>query len=44
VQSLEPSLDAAARDAFAQWEFRPATRRGDPVPVAVSVQMAFTTR
>jgi len=44
VQSLEASLDAAAREAFAQWEFRPATRRGDPVPVAVSVQMAFTTR
>jgi TonB family protein len=44
VQSLEPGLDAAARDAFAQWEFRPATRRGEPVAMAVSVQMAFTMR
>jgi TonB family protein len=44
VQSLEPSLDAAARQAFAQWEFQPATRGGASVPIAVSVQMAFTTR
>jgi TonB family protein len=44
VQSLEPSLDDAARRAFAQWEFRPATRGGEPVAMAVSVQMAFTTR
>ena len=36
VQSLEPSLDAAAREAFAQWEFQPATRRGDPVAIAVT--------
>jgi TonB family protein len=44
VQSLEPSLDVAAREAFAQWEFRPATRAGEPVAMAVSVQMAFTMR
>jgi TonB family protein len=44
VQSLEPSLDAAARQAFAQWAFQPATRGGASVPIAVSVQMAFTTR
>jgi TonB family protein len=44
VQSLEPSLDVAAREAFAQWEFRPATRKGEPVAMAVSVQMAFTMR
>ena len=44
VQSLEPSLDVAAREAFAQWGFRPATRRGEPVAMAVSVQMAFTIR
>jgi TonB family protein len=43
VQSLEPSLDDAAREAFAQSEFRPATRRGEPVAIAVSVQMVFTT-
>jgi protein TonB len=44
VQSLEPSLDVAAREAFEQWQFRPATRAGEPVPMAVSVQMAFTAR
>ena len=44
VQSLEPSLDVAARKAFEQWQFRPATRAGEPVPMAVSVQMAFTAR
>jgi len=44
MQSLEPSLDDAARRAFAQWEFRPATRQGEPVAMAVSVKMAFTMR
>ncbi len=44
VRSLEPSLDDAARRAFAQWEFRPATRGGEPVVMAVSVQMVFTLR
>ena len=44
VRPLEPSLDAAARAALAQWAFRPATRSGEPVAMAVSVQMAFTTR
>jgi len=44
VQALEPSLDEAARRALAQWEFRPATLRGEPVVSVVNVQMAFTTR
>ena len=44
VQSLEPSLDAAAREALAQWRFRPATRGGEAVSIAISVQMAFTMR
>ena len=44
VQSLYPSLDTAAREALAQWEFFPATRAGEPVAIAISVQMAFTTR
>jgi protein TonB len=42
VHSLEPGLDDAARKAFAHWEFRPATRGGEPVAIAISVQMAFT--
>jgi TonB family protein len=44
VKSLEPTQDAAARDAFSQWTFRPALRGGKPVPMAVTVQMAYTTR
>jgi TonB family protein len=43
-RALEPSLDAAAGKAFEQWVFRPATREGEPVPVVVTVQMAFTVR
>jgi periplasmic protein TonB len=44
VQSLEPGLDAAAREAFEQWQFRPATRAGEAVPIAISVEMSFTVR
>lgn len=44
VQALEPSLDAAARDAVAQWQFRPAMRGNEPVAIAISVQMAFTLK
>ena len=44
VQSLEPSLDVAAREAFEHWQFRPATRAGEPVAIALSVQLSFTTR
>ena len=43
-RALEPTLDAAARKAFEQWVFRPATRAGEPVVMVVTVQMAFTTR
>jgi TonB family protein len=44
VESLEPSLDVAAAEALAQWQFRPGTRAGIPVAMAISVQMAFTLR
>ena len=44
MQSLEPSLDASAREAFAQWQFRPAIRGGEPVAIVISVQMQFTLR
>ena len=44
VQPLEASLEEAAREAFAQWEFQPAIRRGEPVPVATSIKMEFTMR
>jgi TonB family protein len=44
VHSLETTLDRAAPKAFAQWVFQPATRGGEPVAMAISVQMAFTTQ
>ena len=44
VHSLAGSVDRAAQEAFAQWRFQPATRRGEPVPMAILVQMAFARR
>jgi TonB family protein len=44
VQSLESTLDEAARKAFAQWEFRPGTCDGEPAAAGITVQMAFTVR
>ena len=43
LKPLEPSLDEAAIKAAGQWRFRPGMRNGEPVPVAVTVRMAFTT-
>jgi periplasmic protein TonB len=43
LRPLEASLDVAASKALAQWKFRPGTRDGEPVTVAVVVRMAFTT-
>jgi TonB family protein len=44
LKSLEPTQDAAARDAFSRWTFQPARRGGETVPMAVTVQMTYTTR
>lgn len=44
VHPLEASLDRATQKAFAQWVFQPATRGGEPVAMAINVQMAFTTQ
>lgn len=44
MQSLEPSLDLASRDAFVQWIFRPARRGAEPVPIAITVETIFTMR
>jgi protein TonB len=43
-QSLHPDLDEAAMKALAQWEFKPGTREGKPVPVRVTVTMTFTLK
>lgn len=44
LQALEPSLDAEAQRAFAQWVFRPATHMGQSVAMAITVEMTFTLR
>jgi TonB family protein len=36
-----PLLDQAALDAVKQWEYRPSTRDGKPVPVVVTVNVNF---
>ncbi|MBM3814114.1 MAG: hypothetical protein FJW20_21005 [Acidimicrobiia bacterium] len=37
-----PLLSPAALDAVRQWRYRPATRNGDPVDVALSIEIHFT--
>lgn len=37
-------LDEEAKRAAALWRFRPGTRFGEPVPVAVRLEIAFTIR
>ena len=47
VESLDPAsggLDRQARNALAQWRFEPGSRRGQPVPVSVTVEMTFALR
>jgi protein TonB len=46
IRSLDPrfGLDDEARRAAALWRFRPGTRRGEPVPVAVRLELAFSIR
>jgi hypothetical protein len=39
VQTLEPSLDEAAREALMRWPFLPATRKGE-VAMVTSVETA----
>jgi protein TonB len=46
VRALTPSfgLDDEAVKAVRQWRFRPGTRRGQPVPVLVTMQIDFAIR
>jgi bla regulator protein BlaR1 len=37
-------LDQAAIDAARQWRFKPGTRQGKPVPVLVTIEIAFTLK
>jgi TonB family protein len=41
IRSLEPSLDLRALEAVAQYRFKPATKDGQPVPVAITVEVNF---
>jgi protein TonB len=45
-QSFNPTfgLDQEAIKAATQWRFRPGMRRGEPVPVLVTMEIAFTLR
>ena len=46
LRSLDPKhgLDDQAVRTVRQWEFQPGTRQGEPVPVAVTVAIAFTLK
>ena len=46
VRSLDPTfgLDQEAVKAARQWQFAPGTRFGQPVPVLVTIEIAFTLR
>ena len=44
VQSVDPSLDANAMEALAQWKFRPAQKHGEPVELEAVVHIPFRTR
>ena len=46
VRSLDSTfgLDQEAIKAARQWQFAPGTRFGEPVPVLVTIEIAFTLR
>jgi periplasmic protein TonB len=46
TRSLNPAfgLEEEAIKAVAQWRFRPGMRRGEPVPVLVTMEIAFALR
>ncbi len=43
-KALHPELDKQAIAALEQWEFKPGTREGKPVPVRVTIEMTFTLK
>jgi TonB family protein len=41
VRALDPDLDAKAIECVRSWRFRPALKDGKPVPIRVSIVVAF---
>jgi len=41
VKSLGFGLDEKAAEAVSQWQFKPGTRGGAPVPVEATVEVNF---
>jgi len=41
TKSLDPALDANAVGAVSQWMFKPGTKDGQPVDVAVTIEINF---
>jgi outer membrane biosynthesis protein TonB len=41
VKTLDPGLDQNAMDAVDRYRFKPAMRNGEPVPVMLTVEVAF---
>ena len=41
---LHPELDKEAVKAMKQWQFKPGTKDGKPVDVAVDVEMTFNIK
>jgi TonB family protein len=44
VHSVDPQLDKDAKEAFAQWKFRPGAREGEPVDLEAVVYIPFRYR
>ena len=43
-KALHPELDEEAVKAMKKWEFKPGTKEGKPVDVAVDVEMTFNLK
>lgn len=43
-RSLDAELDEEAMAATRQWRFRPGTKNGEPVNVAVTIELTFTLK